>query len=257
MHGAGTPRADVIQEWVQRVDVDHLCAKGYTGLMTESELAEGVTQGATTPGTPSDDRSTEASRQIVACARADADDLLWVLVWGSITDVAQALFEAPDIADRIRIHFIGSSNTENDPGSRDWIYAFMADNPSLWWIENGVMPKRSRDTFRGVRAGWGMGQHFVYRDAYQRQGNDSRRPVRGSLRCRLSRGRISQADAEGRGQSDDALSAFTRVRLDHPEELRSLFYQSVPDLGVQYDAREEELLIEFLFPLLAQHRRDD
>ena len=25
--------------------------------------------------------------------------------------------------------------------------------PALWWIENGVMPKRSRDTFRGVYQG--------------------------------------------------------------------------------------------------------
>ena len=149
-----TPRANVIREWIQRVDADHLRARGYSELLTESALLSGVTQGATTPGRPSGDRSTDASRQIIECARSESDEVLWVLVWGSITDVAQALFEAPDIVDRVRIHFIGSSNTENDPESRDWVYAFMSNPcPSLWWIENGVMPKRSRDTFRGVYQG--------------------------------------------------------------------------------------------------------
>ena len=139
-----TPRADVIREWIHRVDVDALRA--------------GVTQGATTPGIPSHDRSTKVARQIVECARGGGGDPLWVLVWGSITDVAQALFEAPEIANRIRIHFIGSSNTVNDPESRDWVYAFMSDrHPELWWIENGVLPKRSRDTFRGVYEGGEQG----------------------------------------------------------------------------------------------------
>ena len=179
-----TPRADVIREWIQRVDGDHLRSQGYSELMTESALLSGVTQGATVPGRPSGERSTDASRQIIERARSGTDDLLWVLVWGSITDVAQALFEAPDIADRIRIHFIGSSNTENDPESGDWVYSFMTDtHPVLWWIENGLLPKRSRDTFRGVYQGvyqggeqggeWGnvafIDTHYTWKRKYARR----------------------------------------------------------------------------------------
>jgi hypothetical protein len=78
------------------------------------------------------------------------DRPLWVLVWGSLTDLAQALHDAPQIAGRIRVYAIGSSNTTNDPASRDFLYQGMADRwPDLWWIENGVLPRFSRDTFRG------------------------------------------------------------------------------------------------------------
>ena len=74
-----------------------------------------------------------------------------MLVWGSITDVAQALHDAPEIASRIRINYIGSSNTVNDPDARDYVYEFMTEQfPELWWIENDVLPKLSHDTFRGV-----------------------------------------------------------------------------------------------------------
>ena len=30
-------------------------------------------------------------------------------------------------------------------------------HPVLWWIENGLLPKRSRDTFRGVYQGGEQG----------------------------------------------------------------------------------------------------
>ena len=55
---------------------------------------------------------------------------------------------------RIRIYAIGSTNTTNDPLSRDFIYAGMADKwPNLWWIENGVLPRFTHDTFRGCYLG--------------------------------------------------------------------------------------------------------
>ena len=153
-----TPSASLVAEWVQRVDVDCLRTHGHPELMSEAELLACVKQGAVTPAAPSALRGTEGSRWIVSRARAE-DPLalgrpLWVLAWGSLTDVAQALHDAPDIAPRIRIYYIGSSNTENDPASRDYVHGFMAERyPDLWWVENGVMPKRSRDTFRGVYLG--------------------------------------------------------------------------------------------------------
>lgn len=153
-----TPSADLVREWVRRVDVEHLRANGHPELMTEAELLGCVVQGATTSGAPTPERTTAASRLIVERANApDPEGLdrpLWVLVWGSITDVAQALHDDPGIADKVRINLIGSSNTVNDPASRDYVYDHMADLwPNLWWIEDGILPRLSHDTFRGVYQG--------------------------------------------------------------------------------------------------------
>ena len=146
-----TPSADLIRHWIQRVDVEHLRAKGHPELMTEEALLGSVVQGTTTPGWPGSGRETDGSKRIIERAFAASDEVLWVLVWGSITDVAQALHDAPEIASRIRINYIGSSNTVNDPDARDYVYEFMTKQfPELWWIENGVLPKLSHDTFRGV-----------------------------------------------------------------------------------------------------------
>jgi len=56
-------------------------------------------------GTP-----TEGSEWIVRCARRDDSRPLWVLVWGGIEDLAQALHDAPDILPKLRVYFIGGPN---------------------------------------------------------------------------------------------------------------------------------------------------
>jgi hypothetical protein len=145
-----------IREWVERTDLDHLRSRGHPELMAESEVLAVCRQGVVGPGAPRSGASTEGSRLIVERALAvdPADRPLWVLVWGSLTDVAQALHDAPEIAPRIRINYIGSSNTTADPASRDYVYRFMRETyPRLWWIEDGVLPRFSRDTFRGVYLG--------------------------------------------------------------------------------------------------------
>jgi hypothetical protein len=153
-----TPRASLIREWVQRVDLDHLRARGYSELMAEDEVLPFVFQGAREPGAPRPNADTPGSRWLVERANAPdpagLDRPLWVLVWGSLTDVAQALHDDPGIASRIRVYYIGSSNTVNDPASRDYVYAGMHERwPELWWIENGLMPRFSHDTFRGCYLG--------------------------------------------------------------------------------------------------------
>lgn len=146
------PRVELISTWIKRIDVDHLRANGYKDLMDEKTLLDMVSLGSVTPGAPSPDRSSEGSQRIINTARKYSwDHPLWILVWGSITTTAQALHDAPDIADKIRIYYIGSSNTLHDPASRDFIFAFMQNNnPDLWWIENGILPRGSHDTFRGI-----------------------------------------------------------------------------------------------------------
>ena len=153
-----TNRAEGIIEWIERTDLDYLRSRGHEELMIEADVLAGVRQGSTSPCAPAADGATDASRLLIERALA-ADPLgldrpLWVLVWGSLTDVAQALHDEPAIAGRIRIYYVGSSNTTADPAARDYVYGFMQDAaPDLWWIECGVLPRLQHDTFRGVYLG--------------------------------------------------------------------------------------------------------
>ncbi len=101
---------------------------------------------------------TPGSRWIIERAHASDKRPLWVLVWGSITDVAQAVHDDPTIKPRMRVYSIGSWNTRMDRASRDYLFQNHAD---LWWIEADT-------TFRGMYMGgrqdgdWGNRQ-FVER----------------------------------------------------------------------------------------------
>jgi len=94
-------------------------------------------------------KPTEGSKWIVRQARQKSDRPLWVLVWGSLEDVAQALHDAPDIAKRIRVYYIGGPNKKWGVNS----YAYIAANfPDLWIIENNASYRgiitNSKDTSR-------------------------------------------------------------------------------------------------------------
>ncbi|SEE75420.1 DUF1593 domain-containing protein [Ruania alba] len=83
--------------------------------------------------------ATEGSTWIVQRARDGDDRLLDVLVWGGLDDVAQALHDAPDIAERIRVHYIGGPNTMWSVNAYDYIEQ---QHPTLRMIE-------SNSTYRG------------------------------------------------------------------------------------------------------------
>lgn len=142
----------IIEHWLKRIDVDHLRKNGYEQLMTEDNLLGIIKEGCQEPGSPSIDNATQGSEWIISTARKySKENPLWILVWGSITTTAQALHDAPDIADKIRIYYISSSNTLHDPASRDFIVEFMQkEYPILWWIENGILPRGTYETFRGI-----------------------------------------------------------------------------------------------------------
>ena len=149
---------DKVKDWIRRIDPDYLRAKGHPELMTEKHLLGVTVQGAFAPGAPAKDRATEGSKLIVERARAADPDgkgrCLWVQAWGSLTDVAQALHDDPSIAKRIRIYSIGANNTRADEASRQYILDGLQTKwPELWWIENGIYPNGSHDTFRGVYLG--------------------------------------------------------------------------------------------------------
>ncbi len=74
---------------------------------------------------------SEGSEWIIQCAKKNARPL-WILCWGGLEDVAQALHDAPEIRNRIKIYWIGGPNKKWSANS----YAYIVENfPDLWFIE--------------------------------------------------------------------------------------------------------------------------
>ena len=55
-------------------------------------------------------KSTEGSDWIIQCAKKDDPRPLYILVWGLLDDVAQALHDDPSIHDKLRIYYIAAPN---------------------------------------------------------------------------------------------------------------------------------------------------
>jgi hypothetical protein len=83
--------------------------------------------------------ATEGSAWIVRCARREDPRPLWVLVWGGIEDLAQALHDAPDIEPKLRVYFIGGPNKMWSVDAYNYIEEH---HPRLWIIE-------ANSTYRG------------------------------------------------------------------------------------------------------------
>ncbi len=76
--------------------------------------------------------ASEGSDWIIRCARKPDSQPLWVLVWGGIEDVAQALHDAPAIKEKIRVYWIGGPNKKWSINA----YTYLAEHhPDLWMIE--------------------------------------------------------------------------------------------------------------------------
>ncbi len=83
--------------------------------------------------------ATEGSKRLIECARRDDARPLFVLIWGGIEDLAQALHDAPDILPKLRVYFIGGPNKKWSVNAYEYI---ARHHPSLWMIE-------ANDTYRG------------------------------------------------------------------------------------------------------------
>ena len=139
----GAGRKSHIEEVLNAYNTDYNNLKTYGAYPTRAALLAVTRQGAINPGAPGSGKSTEGSNLIIAAANKNDARPLWILVWGSLTDVAQALHDAPGIKSKIRVYAVGSWNTSQDPASRDYIYNHHTD---LWWIETNT-------TFRGMYEG--------------------------------------------------------------------------------------------------------
>ena len=134
-----------------------------TGLMSPSTLRRIVKQGRRSEAAPCGfGEPTEGSEWIIRQARKHDERPLYILVWGCLEDVAQALHDAPDIAPKLRVHWIGGPNKKWGVNS----YCYIIEHfPDLWMIENNT-------TYRGFiydsknADEWNTGYYDTYiRDA--------------------------------------------------------------------------------------------
>lgn len=76
--------------------------------------------------------ATEGSDWIIKCAKQESTQPLWILGWGGLEDLAQALHDAPEIEPKIKVYWIGGPNKKWSANS----YAYLVANfPNLWFIE--------------------------------------------------------------------------------------------------------------------------
>lgn len=137
-------RASDILDVIDVYEIDYPNLDAHADFPTPQSLRAVTVQGALDPS-PSTGFSvpSQGSNWIIDRAHDNDDRPLWILVWGSITDVAQAVHDDPTIKDSIRVYSIGSWNTGQDDAARNYLYNNHAD---MWWIESDT-------TFRGMYVG--------------------------------------------------------------------------------------------------------
>ena len=126
-------RAHVLQV-IDRYATDYPNLKTYSNRYPTADALRRVTkQGAIDSAAGQGvGRSTEGSDWIVRAARRNDPRPLWILVWGGIDDVAQALHDAPDILPKLRVYFIGGPNKMWSVDAYNYIEQH---HPTLWIIE--------------------------------------------------------------------------------------------------------------------------
>jgi hypothetical protein len=130
----GPGRKEHILQVIDRYERDYANLRTYSRKYPTPDALRAITrQGAIDSSGPTGvDRPTLGSNWIVQCARRSDPRPLYVLVWGGIDDLAQALHDAPDIASKLRVYFIGGPNKMWSVDAYNYIEQHY---PALWIIE--------------------------------------------------------------------------------------------------------------------------
>lgn len=133
--GPGQGSKATILHVIDKYEQDYPNLKTYSGKYpTPAALRAMTKQGAlSNPGFAGVGKATEGSSWIVTCARREDPRPLYVLVWGNISDLAQALHDAPDILPKLRVHYIGGPNKMWNVDSYDSLWTHF---PTLHIIED-------------------------------------------------------------------------------------------------------------------------
>jgi hypothetical protein len=125
---------------IDRYEVDYPKLKTYSDRYPAPEALRRISKQGAIDATPGGfGKPTEGSEWIVRAARSNDPRPLWILVWGGIDDLAQALHDAPDILPKLRVYFIGGPNKMWSVEAYNYIEQH---HPKLWMIESNA-------TYRG------------------------------------------------------------------------------------------------------------
>jgi hypothetical protein len=130
----GPGRKHHILEVIDRYERDYANLKTYSPRYPTPQSLRNITkEGALeSPGTAGIGKPTEGSQWIVRSARRKDARPLYVLVWGGIEDLAQALHDAPDMLPKLRVYWIGGPNKMWSVDAYNYIEQ---NHPKLWMIE--------------------------------------------------------------------------------------------------------------------------
>ncbi|MDB6053532.1 MAG: hypothetical protein JWN25_1055 [Verrucomicrobiales bacterium] len=84
-------------------------------------------------------KSTEGSNWIIEAAKRNDPRPLWILVWGGIDDLAQALHDDPTVKSKIHVYYVGGPNKKWATTAYNYI---AQEHRELWMIE-------ANSTYRG------------------------------------------------------------------------------------------------------------
>lgn len=163
----GPGRKEHIFQVLEHYERDFANLRTYSDKYPTADDLRAITkQGAfDSPGFKGVGASTEGSDWIIRCARRDDTRPLYVLIWGGLEDLAQALHNAPDILSKLRVYFIGGPNKMWCVDAYNFIEEY---HQKLWIIEANA-------TYRGwfvggnQRGEWGnmpfVAEHVAGRGA--------------------------------------------------------------------------------------------
>ncbi|HMC78384.1 MAG TPA: pectate lyase [Vicinamibacterales bacterium] len=130
----GPGRREHILQVIDLYEKDYANLKSHSPRYPAPDTLRAITwEGAIESAGPAGfDRPTDGSRHIIESARRADPRPLYVLVWGGIDDLAQALHDAPDILPKLRVYFIGGPNKTWSVNAYNYIEQH---HPGLWIIE--------------------------------------------------------------------------------------------------------------------------
>ncbi len=139
--GAARDRKKNLLKVIERYAVDYPNLKTYSARYPTPDALRAI---AKQGGTDSADlrgwgERTEGSDWIIRCAKRPDPRPLWLLIWGGIDDLAQALHDDPSIKTKLRVYFIGGPNKKWSTTAYDYL---AREHRDLWIIENN-------STYRG------------------------------------------------------------------------------------------------------------
>ena len=137
----GKGRKQEILRMIDNYEKDYQQLKIHQADLADPDLLRAVSKQGAAASAPFKGytSATEGSQWIVTCAKKTSNKPLWILVWGGLEDLAQALHDAPEIENKIRVFWIGGPNKKWSTNAYDYI---ASKHPDLWFIESNA-------TYRG------------------------------------------------------------------------------------------------------------